>query len=153
MAISTTNFLPADGNWKTELRAIKASTALAGGTALSDEIVSNTTTGYLTSSPVANASGANFAGILAETVAATDADYATAGKKKLVWVPLNKKAKAYFTVGAGTFTSIDVGKTVQIYTGAKTLAVDTAGLGAKITDYISSTRGKCQFTMPDSQTA
>jgi hypothetical protein len=45
-----------------------------------------------------NAAGADFIGILSEAVAATDTDYATAGKLKQVWVPTNLQAEAEFTV-------------------------------------------------------
>lgn len=153
MANTTRNFLPADPNWKLEMRYIKASTAIAQGAALYDEISGNTTTGYLTKSVVESASGANFQAILMEAVAAADADYATALKKKLVAVPRSPMAKAFFTVGAGTFSTADIGKTVEVHSDSVSLAVDTAGKGATITDYISSTRGKCRFNLPNTETA
>jgi hypothetical protein len=65
----------------------------------------------------ANASGADFLGILVETIATTDTDYATAGKLKSVWVPNTPYARAFFTVGAGTFTAADVFKTVAVTSG------------------------------------
>ena len=102
---------------------------------------------------VENAAGADFVGILAEPITSTDADYATAGKLKLVWIPKTREARSYFTVGAGTFTAADVGKTVEIHSDSKSLAVDTAGKGAKIVDYISSTRGVCTFNLPLTETA
>lgn len=153
MANDTSNFLPADGNWKLEQRQIKVSTAMTEGAALGIDIVSNTTTGDLDLMPVENSAGGDFVGILAEPIAATDSDYATAGKRKAVRVPMNKAAKAFFTVVNGTFTTIDVGKTVQFASTSLGLDVDTAGKGARITDYISSTRGKCQFVLPNTETA
>lgn len=155
MANITTNFLPVspDTEWKLGRKYIKASTAIDMGTALASEISGNTTTGYLTKMGVENVSGANFTGILAETVASTDSDYATAWKKKAVWLPITREAEAYFTVGAGTFTKYDIGKTVELHSDSKSLAVDTAGKGAEITDYISPTRGKCKFNLPLSETA
>ena len=153
MANLTTNFLPAKGNWKMTLLPMKASTALAEGAAIGIEISGNTTTGNYTLMGVENAAGADFAGIMAEPVAATDSDYATAGKLKGVWVPMDKTAEAYFTVGEGTFTAVDVGKTVQIGSTSIDLDVDTAGLGARITAYISSTRGRCAFVLPATETA
>ena len=148
-----TNFLPADENWKTELRQIKVSTAMVEGAALCIDIVSNVTTGDLDLMGTTNTVGADFQGILAEPVASTDDDYATAGKLKLVHIPMNEAAKAFFTVGEGTFTTADVGAVVQFGSTSIDLDVDTLGLGARITDYISATRGKCQFVMPNTLTA
>lgn len=88
----------------------------------------------------------NKMGILAEAIAATDADYATSQKLKHVWVPLCKDATAEFTVGSGTFTTADVGKSVA-FADSKSLAVDTAGDDARITKYLSSTRGECIFQL------
>lgn len=153
MANVNTNFLPADLNWKTELKQIKVSTVMVEGAALGIDIVSNTTTGDLDLMPVENAEGGDFVGILAEPVAATDADYATSGKLKLVSIPLNQAAKAFFTVGEGTLTSIDKGKTVQFGSTSIDLDVDTVGKGARITDVLNSSRGKCQFVMPNTETA
>jgi hypothetical protein len=102
---------------------------------------------------VENAGGDDFYGILAEPIAATDADYATAWKRKGVRVPRTTTAKAYFKVGAGTFTVADIGKRVEFHSDSIGLAVDTVGKGATITDYISSTRGKCVFNLPTTETA
>ena len=152
---TTTNFYPinASHDWKLMKLPFKASTAIAEGSAVAWEISSNTTTGNLTVMGVENAAGADFVGIIAEPIVATDADYATGGKLKGVRVPVTWNAESYFTVGAGTFTAVDVGKTVEIHSDSKSLAVDTAGKGARITGYISSTRGKCKFVMPATETA
>lgn len=88
----------------------------------------------------------NFIGILAEAIASTDADYATSQKLKSVFVPLSPQATAEFTVGSGTFTTADVGKSVAFF-DSKSLAVDTAGDEARITKYLSSTRGECVFKL------
>jgi len=106
---------------------IVASVAMESGTALGVEITSNTTTGNLKKMGATGASGANFTGILAEAITSSDADYATAGKLKGVWVPRTPTAEAEFTVGAGTFTAVDLYKTVSFHSDSKSLAVDTQG--------------------------
>lgn len=145
--------MPADENWILMPIPFKASQALLQGGLVGVEIVGNTTTGNATVMGAENVNGADFIGILAETIATTDTDYATAGKLKGVWVPMNQYARAFFTVGAGTFTAVDVFKTVEITSGALGLSVDTPGKGARITQYISATRGECQFSMPNTETA
>lgn len=90
---------------------------------------------------------------MAEPITATDADYATAGKLKGVYVPNTPYAKAFFRVGAGTFTVADVFKTVEIHSDSASLAVDTVGKGARIVEYISSTKGKCRFSLPETEVA
>lgn len=77
---------------------------------------------------VQNAAGADFVGIMAEPIVSTDADYATAGKLKAVKVPKSKTARAFFTVGAGTFTAADLFRTARFHTDSLGLAVDTIGL-------------------------
>ena len=151
----TGNFYPIDANfdWKMKKFPFKVSTAMEEGAAIWIEIVSNTTTGHVALMGTENAAGADFIGILAEPITATDDDYATADKMKSVWIPQRKSAEAYFTVVNGTFTDIDVHKTVQIASTSLWLDVDTAGLGARITGYISSTRGTCNFDIPTTETA
>jgi len=149
----TGNFYPADGNWELKQLPLKASIVMEGGSAMEIEIVSNTTTGNITKMVGENVLGADFVGILAEPIATTDEDYATSGKLKAVRVPSTPKAEAYFTVGAGTFSLADVFKTVEVHTDSVSLAVDTAGKGARITGYISSTKGTCNFSLPTSETA
>ena len=149
----TSNFYPADDKWEMIMFPIKASTAMEEGVALSPEIVTNDVTGYLTKMGVENVVGSDFVGILAEAIVATDSDYATAGKLKGVWVPKSMTASAYFTVGAGTFTATDVFKTVELHSDSKSLAVDTKGKGARIVEFISSTRGRCMFSLPQTETA
>jgi hypothetical protein len=151
----TQNFYPigANFNWKMTLLPFKASTAIAEGAAIGIEIVSNDVTGNVTLMGVENAAGADFMGIMAEPIVSGDADYATAGKLKGVRVRQTKEAEAYFTVVGGTFTVADVYKTVQIDSTSLGLDVDTAGKGARITGYISSTRGTCKFDLPTTETA
>jgi len=148
-----TNFVPKEGDWSFQQIRIKASTAIEMGTAIGIEISSNTTTGDKTKMGVENAAGADLVGILMEEVATTDADYATSGKLKIVAIPTTAACIAEFTVGAGTFTVVDEGKTVEFHSDSKSLAVDTAGKGARITKYLSATRGLCQFTLPTTETA
>lgn len=147
------NFYPADDNWELIQFPFKASTAIEEGTAVSAEIATNNVTGNLTKMGAENATGSDFIGIIAESIVSTDSDYATAGKLKGVWVPTTPYAKAYFTVGAGTFTAADVFKTVEIHSDSKSLAVDTLGKGARIMKYISATRGVCRFSLPETEVA
>ena len=150
----TSNFYPVSvQDWELKLMPFKASTALADGGAVGIEISGNTTTGNLTVMGLENAAGADFVGILAERIAATDADYATAGKLKAVLIPKSIYSEAFFTVTAGTFTAVDVFKTVEITSGSLGLSVDTAGKGARITEFLTSTRGKCKFNLPTTETA
>lgn len=149
----TKYFYPADDQREMVQFPFKASTAIAEGAAISPEISGNDVTGYVTLMGVENATGSDFLGIAAEPVVSTDADYATAGKLKGVWVPKTPNAKSYFSVGAGTFTAVDVFKTVEIHSDSKSLAVDTKGKGARIMKYISSTKGVCRFDLPSTETA
>jgi len=149
----TTNFLPADDKWEMKKLPFVASTAIAEWAVIAPEISWNTTTGNVTVLTTENANWADFLGILAEPITATDDDYATAGKLKSIWVPKTPMAEAYFTVWAGTFTAVDVFKTVEIHSDNVSLAVDTAGKWARIMEYISSTRGKCRFSLPETETA
>lgn len=149
----TSNFRPSDNKWEYKQLPFKASTAIEAGTAIAPEISSNTTTGYVTKLSTENATGADFVGILAEPITSDDSDYATAGKLKGVRVPKTPYAEAFFTVWAGTFTAVDVFKTVELHTDSKSLAVDTAGKWARIMEYISSTRGICRFSLPETETA
>jgi hypothetical protein len=132
---------------------MKASTAMAEGAAIGIEISGNTTTGNYTLMGVENAAGADFAGILQEPIVSGDADYATAGKLKLVAIPVDQSAIAEFKVSAGTFTAADVGKTVEFHSDSLGLAVDTAGKGARISRYMSASRGECAFVLPTTETA
>ena len=152
-ANNTANFVPYDGAWVLEQHPFLASVEITDGYAVGFEISSNTTTGYLDLMGTENAAGFDFAGILAEPIDSDDDDYATDGKLKSVWVPTSPLAKAKFYVGAGTFTAVDVYKTVQFHSDSAGLAVDTAGLGARIVKYLDSTHGLCTFSMPTTQTA
>lgn len=150
---ATKYFYPADANWEMMKLPFKASVEIAEGAVVGIEIAGNTTTGYATLFATENAAGGDFLGIMAEPIVSTDTDYATAGKLKGVRVPKSIYAKAYFAVGAGTFTAVDVFKTVEITAGSLGLSVDTAGKGARIVEYISSTQGKCIFSLPTTETA
>lgn len=147
------NFYPADDNWELKQFPFLASTAIDEGTAVAPQITSNDVTGYLTKMGAENAAGADFFGILAEPIKSTDGDYATAGKMKGVWVPKVPHAKAYFKVGSGTFTKADLYRTVELYSDRKSLAVDTAGKGARILEYIDANHGICEFSLPETETA
>lgn len=146
-------FYPADDNREMRKLPFVASVAIAEWAAVSPQISSNDVTGNYTLMWVENVTWSDFAGIAAEPVVSTDTDYATAGKLKWVRVPKNKLAKAYFYVWAGTFTAADVGKTVELHSDSKSLAVDTKGKWARIIEYISATKGICQFSLPETETA
>lgn len=151
----TQNFYPADDKWEMQLYPMKASTAMAAWIAIIPETSWADVTGYFTAmgTVVENAAWDDFEGILAEPIAATDDDYATAWKLKWVWKPKTPNAKAYFTVWAWTFTAADVGKRVEVHSDWVSLAVDTVWKWATITDYISSSRWKCRFDLPKTETA
>lgn len=149
----TNNFLPFDWEWVLREYPILESVEIEEGTALAPQIVTNDVTGKLTLIGVENANGADFIGILAEEIRSTDVDYATEFKLKSIWIPKSRDSRAYFTVWAGTFTTADVFKTVEYNSDSKTLAVDTAGLWARIVGYINATRWVCSFTLPDTETA
>lgn len=150
---STKYFYPADDNWELKKLPFKASVEIAEGAAIGIEISSNTTTWNFTLMGTENTAWWDFKGIMAEPIVSTDTDYATAGKLKAVRVPKTIYAKSFFYVGAGTFTAVDVNKTVEFHSDSLGLAVDTAGKGARIVEYISSTKGICQFVMPNTETA
>lgn len=151
---TTTYFMPISSTgWELRSIEMKASTAMSDWAAIWVEISGNTTTGNATLMPATNANGANFIGILAEKIATTDTDYATAGKLKQVWVPTNLMAEAKFKVWAGTFTAADKNKTVSFHSDSVSLAVDTAGAWAEIVWYETATRWRCRFSLPKTVTA
>lgn len=139
------NFTPylKKGRWELTKMQMKESVAMAEGAALYSDLAGEMT--------IVTGTESNFMGILAEPIAATDSDYATAKKLKYVWRPLTQEAEAEFTVGSGTFTNADVGKVVAFY-DSDSLAVDTAGTRARITKYLTATRGVCVFNSVMSQT-
>lgn len=143
------NFYPADDKWELRYMPIVASVAMVDGTLLRAQVTASNPTGNLNLAVATNATGQNVVWILAEPIATTDSDYATAGKLKGVWVAKTVDAEAYFTVGAGTFTLADVNRMCSVHTDWKSLAVDTNGAGAIISGYISATRGKCKFNVPN----
>jgi hypothetical protein len=151
----TGNFYPIDADKQRKMKKMPfaASAAMEEGAAIGIEISGNTTTGNVTLMGTEQAAGADFVGILAEPIVATDTDYATAGKLKGMRVPTSKEAEAEFTVVNGTFTAVDVWKTVQVASTSLGLDVDTVGKGARITGYKSSTRGVCKFDLPTTETA
>ena len=137
-----------------ELRPMIASVAIAQGTALEVEVSSNITTGELTFMGTESAAGTNFSGILMEPISATDADYATSGKLKLVAIPQSPMgSKAEFKDSAGTLTATLVNSMVEFADSGTTLASQTLGKGAIITKFISATRGECIFSVPNTETA
>ena len=124
-------------------QAMKESVAMEEGAALYTDLAGEIT--------LATSSSTNTRGVLAEAILAADADYATAKKLKYVWVPTSTEAEVEFTVGAGTFTNADVGKTVAL-NDSISVAVDTAGTQFRITKFLSSTRGVGTFNLAFSQT-
>ena len=84
--------------------------------------------------------GWNF-GVIRQTIAATDSNYAST-KTVSIEVPRDNNVEFYFTVWAGTFTQADEGKYVDL-NNEKTIAVDTSAKKVFfITKYVSATRGK-----------
>lgn len=151
---STQYFYPADDKWEYREFPFKASTAIWIWTLVWPEISANDVTGNLSILTwVENVNGWDFMWIMAQEIKSTDPDYATAWKLKWVWVPTTVLAEAYFTVWAGTFTTGDVFRTVEIHSDKKTLAVDTKGKWARIMGYINSTRWRCRFSLPETETA
>ena len=153
MANNNLYFVPSNEHWQMEMLPFKASVVIPQGAAIGIEIVTNAVTGEVTLMGTENAAGADFVGIMAGTITAADADYATTGKLRAVKVPTSIRAQAEFAVGAGTFTAADVFKTVEFHSDSLGLAVDTTGKGARILKYISSSRGICEFNMPNTETA
>ncbi len=149
----TNNFYPADGDWKMVKMPFKASTVIEEGSSIWIEIVGNNVTGNVTKMGTENAAWADFVWIIAEAISSTDDDYATAWKEKAVFVPTSLFAQSYFKVWAGTFTKADVFKTVEFNADAKSLSVDTAWKGARITKYIDWTTWICVFNLPNTETA
>ena len=76
----------------------------------------------------ANTTSKDFIGILAEPIVSTDADYATAGKLKGVYVPKTPYAKAYAYIGNGTFTAAMVFGTRAFYSDSKSIDVTSKAL-------------------------
>lgn len=151
-----TGFRPFDGEWKTVLAPVKASTALVGNVSLRWEISSNDVTGDLVSGSTnsgVNGTGADLFGILVAPIRATDSDYATAHKLKEVYVPTAPYSRAYVGIGAGTFTTADIGKTVAIHTDGISIACDTKGLGVRIVGLVSSTVAIVAFCCATTVTA
>lgn len=147
------NFAPSNDLWRMDLLPIVSSVALAEGTLLATQVIAASPTGNLMAAASTGTSGQNIVGILAEPIASTDADFATAGKLKMVHVPISKYSQAYFTVTSGAFTLAQVGRVCQIAGSGTGLAVATNGLGAVIDGFISSTRGTCKFAVPHVVTA
>lgn len=152
----TSNFVPLGGGdfWENISLPIKESVAYAQGTAMAYEVSASATTGKLIAMPATNANGQNFVGILQEKVSATDADYATAFKRKVVAIPRFSYSRAKFTAGT-TLTAANVGRVVQFASSGTTLANTTNGLGAVIRDIIDTTNGIgiCSFDVPLAVTA
>lgn len=149
----TQNFYPIKGVWTLEQRPFVASAAIEAGTAVAIQVVTSNPTGNLIAAPTTQATGQNIVGILAETIATTDSDYATAGKLKGVWIPIDANCEFTWPVGSGTFTAADVGRTCALVSGGKSVAVDTNGNVCTITKFISSTRLQAKFNMAPIQTA
>tara|TARA_R110000868_G_scaffold75006_9_gene216748 strand:- start:1996 stop:2367 length:372 start_codon:yes stop_codon:yes gene_type:complete len=112
--MTTANFRPADDQWITTTLPFKASTAQVCGSGVRPETSGADVTGFYTLALTQNAGGDDLIGILAFPIVSTDADYAAPYRD--VFIPRTTTAKAYFTVTTGTFTAVDVGKTVVLGT-------------------------------------
>ena len=116
------------------------------------EVSGSTTTGYVIKAPTTSANGQNTVGILAEPITTADTDYAV-DRMIGIYVPINASAEMNFLVGSGTFTAIDVGKVVALYSDSLSVAVDSLGLGVEITGYRDSTHGLCKMLVQRAVTA
>lgn len=91
---------------------------------------------------IADATAGNAFGVIRQTIASTDTDYAST-KTVQVEVPAEPWVEWEFTVWSGTFTAADVDKYCDLVDGVS-VAVDTQSKNViYITGYISSTRWKC----------
>jgi hypothetical protein len=151
---NTRNFYPVNrGDWELKVLPTAASLAAVDGTAFATQVVASNPTGNLIPMPTTNTTGQNFIGIIAQPISATDSDYATAGKLKGYWVPKTRSCEAFFLVGNGTNSAAQVGRVCPFHTDSKSLNVGANGAGARITSYISSTRGTCAFDVAIAVTA
>lgn len=117
----TKNFWPATGKWFIKQTPITASVAMEMGSLV--ELPVGSVGGVAVA--VTNASTTCY-GILAETIATTDPDYAVSGKLKAVWIPESPFSHTcYFRVGAGALSATIVGCLVVAF-DAKSLDVTTA---------------------------
>lgn len=142
-----TNFRPLfkDGAWEIVKLPMAETVVMQAGSAVRTDLAGEVTI-------MDAAAETNFLGILLEDIRAADTDYDTARKRKSVAVPLRQSAECEFTVGAGTFTTADEGKTVAVHTNGRSVAVDTAGTQIRILRFLSATRGVCSFATAFSQT-
>jgi len=130
-----TNFLPVQTqtHWKLVKTQMIASVAMEEGAAVY-------AVGDGTHTIVTNATG-NFRGILAEPIAATDADYATSKKLKSVYVPRDDESEVEFTESGDALTTDLIGETCK-FNDSIGLDATAAGTQAKITGYINAGRGR-----------
>lgn len=83
-------------------------------------------------------------GVIRQTIASTDSDYASTKIVKIE-VPRDNNVEWKFVVGAGTFTQADEWKYADL-NNEKTVAVDTSTKGhLLITKYVSATEWRCIF--------
>lgn len=133
---STKNFTRAKG--KTELIEVTfaASVAVEEGSLVYPNPAG--TSEYIKADSTA---GSNF-GVIRQTIAATDANYAST-KKVLIEVPRENNVEWYFTVGAWTFTTADENAYVDLQ-DEKSVNVDASSKKQIfIRKYISATKGTC----------
>jgi hypothetical protein len=150
---NTSQFYPSNDLWRMDFVPVAASVALTEGTLLAVQVTASSPTGNVIAAATTNTTGQNIVGILAEPITSSDADFATAGKLKQVWLPVTIEAEATFKVISGTNSLAQVGRVCQIAGSGTGLAVATNGLVAVITGFISATQGKCKFKVPVAVTA
>ncbi len=83
-------------------------------------------------------------GVLRQTIAATDSDYAST-KTVQIEVPAEPGVEWNFLVGSGTFTAADVNKYVDLVDEISVAVDTTSKLSIYISGYVSATRGLCIF--------
>jgi len=135
------NFVFVQGKTKNIFVKFPASTEIEEGSAIYP--ANNGTGTYI----IADGTAGQEIGIIRQTIKSTDINPPYDEVKEVpMEVPLDIFAELEFAVGAGTFTAADVGKTVDLHTDGKSIAVDTdTKKQFLITGYISATRGLGRF--------
>jgi hypothetical protein len=83
--------------------------------------------------------------LLRQATKATDADYASASKTRLVEFPQDFGVTFDITIGAGTFTTAMIGNRYNLASGGKTLSVSATGTQFEVVAYLSATRARVKI--------
>lgn len=130
------NFVRREGKTKIVKKLLTASVAVEEGSLVYPDPGN---AGQITK---ADATAGNFFGVIKETIATTDDNFAST-KMVAVEVPIEQWVEWDFTVWSGTFTAADVDKYADLV-DEKSVAVDTTTKkSVYITKFLTSTRGRC----------